>query len=65
MQDHYKTTYEFGDILELALVKSVDIFDILQARGTVLVDLCSGYILDVESKVGERIISLSIYIVLE
>ena len=43
----------------------IGFFDLLKAHGAAFVDCCFGDIPDVLSKVGDRIISLSIHIVIE
>jgi len=64
-QDRRNISNGFGEILKLALVRSADLFDLLEAHGAALVDCRFGDSLAVPSKVGERIIDLSIQIMLE
>ena len=64
-QDKRNISNGFGEIMKLALVRSVDLFELLETHGRTLVE--SKYAPESEEvkKVGSRIIDLSIQIMLE
>jgi 3-dehydroquinate synthase len=64
-QDARNVSNGFGEILKLALVRSPDLFELLEAHGSALVDSRFAATASVPSGVSDRIIELSIQIMLE
>jgi 3-dehydroquinate synthetase len=64
-QDKRNICNGFGEILKLALVRSVDLFELLEAHGAALVESRFMASPSVPKEVGTRIIDLSIQIMLE
>lgn len=64
-QDARNVSNGFGEILKLALVRSEDLFELLEAHGAALVESRFAATASVPSGVSDRIIDLSIQIMLE
>lgn len=64
-QDARNICNGFGEIMKLALVRSVDLFDLLETHGAALVQSRFATTASVPDEVGPRIIDLSIQIMLE
>ena len=64
-QDARNVSNGFGEILKLALVRSVDLFELLETHGKALVESRFAPSSSVPDGVGQRIIDLSIQIMLE
>lgn len=64
-QDFRNVSNGFGEILKLALVRSVDLFELLETHGAALAKTKFAATSAVPEKVGTRIIDLSIQIMLE
>lgn len=64
-QDKRNICNGFGEIVKLALVRSIDLFELLETHGAALVESKLGPSEDVPKEVGTRIIDLSIKIMLE
>ena len=64
-QDARNISNGFGEILKLALVRSSDLFELLETHGAALVESRFAPTLSVPSGVSDRIIDLSIQIMLE
>jgi len=64
-QDARNISNGFGEIVKLALVRSVDLFELLETHGAELVKTRFGTSASVPEEVGTRIIDLSIQIMLE
>jgi 3-dehydroquinate synthetase len=64
-QDERNICNGFGEIVKLALVRSVDLFELLETHGKALVQSRFAPSSAVPSEVGSRIIDLSIQIMLE
>lgn len=64
-QDERNICNGFGEILKLALVRSVDLFELLETHGATLIKSRFGTVPGVPEGVGARIIELSIQIMLE
>jgi 3-dehydroquinate synthase len=64
-QDKRNVSNGFGEILKLALVRSVDLFELLETHGNALVESCFAPSSTVPDGVAQRIIDLSIQIMLE
>jgi 3-dehydroquinate synthetase len=64
-QDERNISNGFGEILKLALVRSVDLFELLETYGTELVKSRFAFTPDAPEEVSTRIIDLSIQIMLE
>jgi 3-dehydroquinate synthase len=64
-QDERNVCNGFGEILKLALVRSVDLFELLETHGAELVKCRFASAPSVPNEVGPRIIDLSIQIMLE
>jgi 3-dehydroquinate synthetase len=64
-QDRRNVANGFGEILKLALVRSSDLFELLEAHGAALVESCFGANDSTPAGVSDRIIDLSIQIMLE
>jgi len=64
-QDARNISNGFGEIVKLALVRSVDLFELLETHGAALVQTRFGSSASVPEEVGTRIIDLSIQIMLE
>jgi 3-dehydroquinate synthetase len=64
-QDERNICNGFGEILKLALVRSVDLFELLETHGAALVGSRFTETSNVPKEVGTRIIDLSIQIMLE
>ena len=64
-QDARNVSNGFGEILKLALVRSPDLFELLETHGSALVESRFAATPSVPSGVSDRIIDLSIQIMLE
>jgi len=64
-QDRRNVSNGFGEILKLALVRSVDLFELLETHGAALIESRFASTPSVPDGVGDRIINLSIQIMLE
>jgi 3-dehydroquinate synthetase len=64
-QDARNVSNGFGEIMKLALVRSVDLFELLETHGAALVECRFGSNGSVPDGVAQRIIELSIQIMLE
>jgi 3-dehydroquinate synthetase len=64
-QDDRNICNGFGEIVKLALVRSIDLFELLETHGTELVKSRFAAASSVHEEVGTRIIDLSIQIMLE
>ena len=64
-QDRRNVANGFGEILKLALVRSSDLFELLEAHGAALVESRFGANDSTPAGVSDRIIDLSIQIMLE
>ena len=64
-QDARNVSNGFGEILKLALVRSVDLFELLETHGAALVESRFAKCESVPDGVGQRVIDLSIQIMLE
>lgn len=64
-QDERNISNGFGEIVKLALVRSVDLFQLLETHGAELVKARFAATSSVQEEVGTRIIDLSIQIMLE
>jgi len=64
-QDARNVSNGFGEILKLALVRSVDLFELLETHGAALVESRFAKGSSVPDGVGQRVIDLSIKIMLE
>ena len=64
-QDGRNISNGFGEILKLALVRSVDLFELLETHGSALVDSSFAVTPSVPDGVAQRIIDASIQIMLE
>jgi len=64
-QDARNIRNGFGEIIKLALVRSVDLFELLETHGPALVQSHFAPTSDIPEGVGSRIIDLSIQIMLE
>ena len=64
-QDERNICNGFGEIVKLALVRSIDLFQLLETHGAALVQSKFGASDKVPEEVGSRIIDLSIQIMLE
>ncbi len=64
-QDKRNVANGFGEILKLALVRSTDLFDLLESHGTALIESRFAPTASVPNGVSDRIIELSIEIMLE
>ena len=64
-QDMRNISNGFGEILKLALVRSVDLFELLETHGSALVESRFAKSPSVPDGVGDRVIDLSIQIMLE
>lgn len=64
-QDKRNVANAFGEILKLALVRSTDLFDLLESHGTALIESRFAPTASVPNGVSDRIIELSIQIMLE
>lgn len=64
-QDARNVSNGFGEILKLALVRSSDLFELLEAHGAALVESRFAKTASVPDGVSDRIIDLSIQIMLE
>ena len=64
-QDTRNISNGFGEILKLALVRSVDLFELLETHGDALVKSRFEKTPTVPDGVGDRVIDLSIQIMLE
>lgn len=64
-QDSRNICNGFGEIMKLALVRSTDLFELLETHGAALVDARFGESSVVPDGVGDRVIDLSIQIMLE
>jgi len=64
-QDKRNVANGFGEILKLALVRSVDLFDLLESHGAALIESRFAQTQSVPDCVSDRIIELSIQIMLE
>lgn len=64
-QDSRNVSNGFGEILKLALVRSIDLFELLETHGANLVNSRFGKCDSVPEGVGQRVIDLSIQIMLE
>lgn len=64
-QDKRNVSNGFGEILKLALVRSEDLFELLEAHGAAIVESRFAATPSVPSGVSDRIIDLSIQIMLE
>ena len=64
-QDARNVSNGFGEIMKLALVRSADLFEILETHGKGLVDCRFGSNGSVPDGVAQRVIELSIQIMLE
>ena len=64
-QDHRNISNGFGEIIKLALVRSVDLFELLEAHGNALVKSKFSDTPSVPDGVAQRIIDVSIQIMLE
>jgi len=64
-QDERNICNGFGEIVKLALVRSVDLFELLETHGAALVQSRFASTSSVPDEVGPRIIDLSIQIMLE
>jgi 3-dehydroquinate synthetase len=64
-QDQRNITNGFGEIMKLALVRSIDLFELLETHGASLVNNRFSASSSITKEVGTRIIDLSIQIMLE
>lgn len=64
-QDRRNVSNGFGEILKLALVRSPDLFELLETHGASLVESRFAKVASVPDGVSDRIIDLSIQIMLE
>lgn len=64
-QDERNISNGFGEIVKLALVRSADLFELLETHGTELVKSRFALTSSISEEVGTRIIDLSIQIMLE
>jgi len=64
-QDKRNVANGFGEILKLALVRSTDLFDLLESHGAALIESRFAPTASVPNGVSDRIIELSIQIMLE
>ena len=64
-QDARNISNGFGEILKLALVRSEDLFELLETHGSALVESRFAKCASVPDGVGQRVIDLSIQIMLE
>ena len=64
-QDSRNVSNGFGEILKLALVRSIDLFELLEAHGQALIESKLTPTCTVQDGISDRIIDLSIQIMLE
>ena len=64
-QDRRNVSNGFGEILKLALVRSADLFELLETHGAALIESQFMAVSSVPEGVSDRIIELSIQIMLE